>query len=57
MRDSDRKVLGVVTDRYRVIQNDEAFAFTDELLGAGVKYDSRKPAGGQEGMAACPYAP
>ncbi len=40
MRDSDRKVLGVVTDRYRVIQNDEAFAFTDELLGAGVKYET-----------------
>lgn len=33
VRDSDRKVLGVVTDRYKVIQNQEAFAFTDELLG------------------------
>ena len=30
VRDSDRKVLGVVTDRYRVIQNDEAFAFTTQ---------------------------
>ena len=40
VRDSDRKVLGVVTDRYRVIQNDEAFAFTDELLGAGAKYET-----------------
>ena len=40
VRDSDRKVLGVVTDRYRVIQNDKAFAFTDELLGAGVKYET-----------------
>ena len=40
VRDSDRKVLGVVTDRYRVIQNDEAFAFTDELLGEGVKYET-----------------
>ena len=40
MRDSDRKVLGVVTDRYRVIQNDEAFAFTDGLLGEGVKYET-----------------
>ncbi len=27
VRDSDRKVLGVVTDRYRVIQNDEAGFF------------------------------
>ena len=40
VRDSDRKVLGVVTDRYRVIQNDEAFAFTDGLLGEGVKYET-----------------
>lgn len=40
IRDSDRKVLGVVSDRYRVIQNDEAFAFTDELLGEGVRYET-----------------
>lgn len=40
VRDSDRKVLGVVTDRYKVIQNDEAFAFTDELLGEGVRYET-----------------
>ena len=40
VRDSDRKVLGVVTDRYKVIQNDEAFAFTDGLLGEGVKYET-----------------
>ena len=40
IRDSDRKVLGVVTDRYKVIQNHEAFAFTDELLGQGVRYET-----------------
>ena len=40
VRDSDRSVLGVVTDRYKVIQNDEAFAFTDELLGEGVRYET-----------------
>lgn len=40
IRDSDRKVLGVVTERYKVIQNREAFAFTDELLGAGVRYET-----------------
>lgn len=40
MRSTDRQVLGVVTDRYKVIQNDEAFAFTDELLGAGVRYET-----------------
>lgn len=40
IRSSDRKVLGVVTDRYKVVQNEEAFAFTDELLGEGVRYET-----------------
>lgn len=40
VRDVDGQVLGVVTDRYKVVQNAEAFAFTDELLGHGVKYET-----------------
>jgi phage/plasmid-like protein (TIGR03299 family) len=40
VRDTDRKVLGVVTDRYKVIQNREAFEFTDALLGEGVRYET-----------------
>lgn len=40
VRDTDRRVLGVVSDRYKVIQNSEAFAFTDELLGEGVCYET-----------------
>lgn len=40
VRDSDQKVLGVVSDRYQVVQNEEAFAFTDELLGEGVRYET-----------------
>lgn len=40
LRDVDNQVLGVVTDRYRVVQNEEAFAFTDGLLGEGVKYET-----------------
>ena len=40
VRDTDRAVLGVVTDRYRVVQNREAFAFTDDLLGYGVRYET-----------------
>lgn len=40
VRDSDRRVLGVVSDRYKVIQNTEAFAFTDTLLGEGVRYET-----------------
>ncbi len=40
MRDKDNSVLGIVTDRYKVVQNYEAFAFTDELLGEGVQYET-----------------
>lgn len=40
VRSTDKKVLGVVTDRYKVIQNAEAFEFTDTLLGSGVRYET-----------------
>ncbi len=40
IRDTDNRVLGVVSDRYRVVQNSEAFAFTDALLGEGVRYET-----------------
>lgn len=40
VRDKDRKVLGVVSDRYKVVQNEDAFAFTDALLGEGVRYET-----------------
>lgn len=40
VRDSDNRVLGVVTHRYRIVQNRTAFAFTDELLGKGVRYET-----------------
>jgi phage/plasmid-like protein (TIGR03299 family) len=40
IRDMDNSVLGVVSDRYRIVQNNEAFAFTDSLIGEGVKYET-----------------
>lgn len=40
VRDSDGAVLGIVSDRYRVVQNAEAFAFTDALIGDGVQYET-----------------
>jgi phage/plasmid-like protein (TIGR03299 family) len=40
IRETDGKVLGVVSDRYKVVQNYEAFAFTDALLGEGVRYET-----------------
>ena len=32
---SDNTVLGIVTDRYKVVQNHEAFAFTDSIIDTG----------------------
>jgi phage/plasmid-like protein (TIGR03299 family) len=40
IRQTDDKILGVVTDRYKVVQNHDAFAFTDALLGEGVTYET-----------------
>ena len=40
IRKSDNKVLGVVTDKYKIVQNEEAFAFTDSLIGEGCKYET-----------------
>lgn len=40
VRSSDSKILGVVSDRYRVIQNKEAFEFTDNIIGGDVRYET-----------------
>ena len=57
VRDVDRKTLGVVTDRYKIIQNEEAFAFTDELLGEGVRYEtSGSLQGGKKSVDISTYA-
>ena len=40
VRNTDNKVLGVVTERYKIVQNEEAFSFTDALLGEGVRYET-----------------
>lgn len=37
--DSD-EVLGIVSKQYRVVQNSEAFSFTDALIGENVKYET-----------------
>ena len=39
LRLEDGKPLGIVSRRYRVCQNRDAFAFTDALIGSGVQYD------------------
>lgn len=40
VRDRDGKVLGIVTDRYQVVQNADAFSWTDELIGGDVRYET-----------------
>lgn len=39
-RDSDGAVLGVVTNAYKIVQNTDAFAFTDNLIGGDVRYET-----------------
>ncbi len=39
-RSTDNAALGIVSDRYKVVQNEEAFQFTDDLLGKGVTYET-----------------
>ena len=38
IRESDGKPLGIVRDRYQVVQNREAFSFIDSLAGEGVTF-------------------
>ena len=40
VRDRDEMPLGIVTDKYKIVQNQEAFRFTDDLLGEGVRYET-----------------
>ncbi|WP_312095354.1 DUF932 domain-containing protein [Aminipila sp.] len=40
IREDNEMVLGVVSDRYKVVQNMEAFSFTDSLIGNGVTYET-----------------
>jgi phage/plasmid-like protein (TIGR03299 family) len=41
VRSSDHKVLGIVTNKYKIVQNEEAFAFTDGIVGGGdVRYET-----------------
>lgn len=40
VRSTDGAVLGVVSDRYQIVQNADAFSFTDELIGGDVRYET-----------------
>lgn len=40
VRSSDGSPLGIVGDRYRIVQNTDAFRFTDNLIGGEVRYET-----------------
>ena len=40
LRDDTNDVLGIVGKQYTIVQNAEAFAFTDELVGMGMLYET-----------------
>lgn len=40
LRDDNNAVLGVVGKQYTIVQNADAIAFTDDLVGMGLKYET-----------------
>lgn len=40
VRQDTRTVLGIVGDRYRIVQNEEAFQFVDQLLGSSLQFET-----------------
>jgi phage/plasmid-like protein (TIGR03299 family) len=40
VRQDTRTVLGIVGERYRIVQNEEAFAFVDQLLGSSLHFET-----------------
>ena len=39
-RTSDGQLLGIVGKQYSIVQNEDAFAFTDALIGEGIRYET-----------------
>lgn len=39
-RSSDNSVLGIVSDKYKIVQNTDAFSFTDSLITGDVRYET-----------------
>lgn len=39
-RSTDNAVMGIVSNKYKVVQNREAFEFTDALIGEGITYET-----------------
>jgi phage/plasmid-like protein (TIGR03299 family) len=46
VRQDTRAVLGIVGERYRIVQNEEAFQFVDQLLGSSLHFETAGSLGG-----------
>ena len=46
VRQDTREVLGIVGERYRLVQNHEAFEFVDQLLGTAMHFETAGSLGG-----------
>jgi phage/plasmid-like protein (TIGR03299 family) len=40
VREDTEEILGIVGERYRIVQNREAFAFIDQLLGSAINFET-----------------
>jgi phage/plasmid-like protein (TIGR03299 family) len=40
VRQDTRQVLGIVGERYRIVQNHEAFQFVDQLIGSAMHFET-----------------
>ena len=40
VRQDTRTVLGIVGERYRIVQNEQAFQFVDQLLGTSLHFET-----------------
>ncbi len=40
VRETDNSILGVVSKKYKILQNFDAFRFTDDLLGGDIQYET-----------------
>jgi phage/plasmid-like protein (TIGR03299 family) len=40
VRQDTRQVLGIVGERYRIVQNHEAFQFVDQLIGSAIHFET-----------------
>lgn len=50
IRDRDNKVLGIVSDKYTIVQNHDAFSFANDLLDSGVRFERAGEIQGGKGV-------